>query len=353
VSGHEVTLFTKGNMDIKKQRMPKTYMELFLKWAGNRVVSTGDVAHYFPPVDEFDGMMSLDDVYKSLLSLNPKLMEPLWHIHWAAWIRGRFHGPLTLALLNAPDLETGLTTACRYLPIRLPYLEFNVVAGDERFSIGIEVPQAPEQIRLELVEVPLYLIFEYVSSFATVDMSQVNVSLQRTSSPHAQEYREWFGASLDFGAHTNLLSIPKSWLSIKNPEYDAGAWNLAIAKCDGLAPKTGDGSEAAEYVRLALSAAADSGTPIGEMPGINELAEHLYISARTMIRQLRREGTSYQQIINDIQKSRAVEFLKITELTISDVAARLGYADPANFGRAFRRWFGVSPGKFRDSIARS
>lgn len=48
---------------------------------------------------------------------------------------------------------------------------------DERFSIGIEVPEAPEQIRLELLEVPLYLIFNYISSFTTLDMSQVKVSL--------------------------------------------------------------------------------------------------------------------------------------------------------------------------------
>jgi len=338
-----------GKRDIEQQRMSKTYMELFLKWAGNRVASSRDIASFLPPVDASDGTMAVGDVYRSLLSLNPDLMEPLWHIHWAAWIRGRFHGPLTIALLNAPDLETGLTTASRYFPIRLPYLKFDISTDDKRFSIGITVPEAPERIRLELVEVPLYMIFDYISSFATLDMNQVRVLLQRTSSPRENEYHDWFGDSIEFGGHTNLLSIPKSWLAIRNPERDAGAWNLAIAKCDGLAPKTGDSSEAAEYVRLALGAAVESGTPNGELPRMSELADHLHISVRTMIRQLHREGTSYQEIIDDIQKSRAVEFLKIADLTIGDVASRLGYADTANFGRAFRRWFGVSPGKFRES----
>lgn len=327
-------------------------MDLFLKWADNRIASSRDVASFLPPVDETDGSMLVGDVYRSLMSLNPKLMEPLWHLHWAAWIRGRFHGPLTIALINAPDLETGLMTASRYFPIRLPYLQFDVKNEEDRFNIGIEVPQAPAAIRLELLEVPMYLIFDYISSFATLDMNQVKVSLQRPSSPLAHEYREWFGDSLEFDASTNLISIPQSWLSISNPECDLGAWDLAIAKCDGLAPKTGDASQALEYVRLALRTALESGTPSGELPGMSELAEHLHVSVRTMIRQLQRQETSYQQIVEDIQKSRTVEFLKIPELTITDIAYRIGYSDAANFGRAFRRWFGVSPREFRQSMAR-
>lgn len=149
----------------------------------------------------------------------------------------------------------------------------------------------------------------------------------------------------------NLLSIPQSWLSIRNPERDVGAWNLAIAKCDGLTPKDGNARDAVEYVRLALRTALESGTSSGELPDMKELAERLHVSVRTMIRQLKRQGTSYQRIIDDIQKRRAAELLRITALTIDDVASRLGYADTANFGRACRRWFGVSPGKYRDSVS--
>jgi AraC-like DNA-binding protein len=39
--------------------------------------------------------------------------------------------------------------------------------------------------------------------------------------------------------------------------------------------------------------------------------------------------------------------LRDRELTVADVAYTLGYEDPANFGRACRRWFGMAPGAYR------
>ena len=294
--------------------------------------------------------MTVGDVYKSLLSLNADLMEPLWHINWGAWIRGRFHGPLTIALLNAPDLETGLSTAARYFPARLPYLKFDVKTDGDRFTIAIEALQAPEKIRLELIEVPLYLTFDYIRSFVTLDMSEAMVFLERANSPHASAYRQWFRGSVEFGAGKTQLSIPKSWISIPNPERDPSAWSSAMAKCEVLASKPKNVREVVQYVRRALRAGAQSGSSITELPKMNELANDLHISVRTMIRHLEQQATSYRQIIDDIQKARATELLQVSEMKISEISNRLGYSDAANFGRAFRRWFGVSPGQYRRTL---
>ena len=66
---------------------------------------------------------------------------------------------------------------------------------------------------------------------------------------------------------------------------------------------------------------------------------------------MKREGTSYQRILDAVHRSLSHEFLTSTRLGIADIGYRLGYQDPANFGRAFRRWYGMAPGEYRRSVA--
>jgi AraC-like DNA-binding protein len=68
-----------------------------------------------------------------------------------------------------------------------------------------------------------------------------------------------------------------------------------------------------------------------------------------MIRRLRFLGTSYQEITSEFLQARAREMLANDEVTIKEIAGTLGFDSPANFGRTFKRWFGISPGAYRDT----
>src|SRR5581483_11425606 len=80
---------------------------------------------------------------------------------------------------------------------------------------------------------------------------------------------------------------------------------------------------------------------------LDGLARRLKMPARTLKRKLRQEGTSYRKIVNDLRKQLAIRYLNDTELSLEDIASVLGYAEPAAFRHAFRRWTRESPGKFR------
>jgi AraC-like DNA-binding protein len=98
----------------------------------------------------------------------------------------------------------------------------------------------------------------------------------------------------------------------------------------------------------ALIAAAAEETP-AELD-LEHAARRLNVSSRTLIRHLKQAGTSFQTLRDDALKQRTLELLEQPGLSIQDIAATLGYSDPANFGRAFKRWFGMSPGSFRKTI---
>ena len=77
------------------------------------------------------------------------------------------------------------------------------------------------------------------------------------------------------------------------------------------------------------------------------MAQELNMSRRTLLRKLKEEGASYQGLLDDAHKGVAEWYLLRTSEPIQTIAERLGYADPSNFSRTFRRWFRKSPGNFR------
>ncbi len=78
-----------------------------------------------------------------------------------------------------------------------------------------------------------------------------------------------------------------------------------------------------------------------------EIARLLARSERTLTRQLRAEGTSYAQLLSKVQNQRAQAFLLNPQLSVTEVAERLGYSEPAAFSRAFTGWNDEAPLRWR------
>ncbi|WP_417348857.1 AraC family transcriptional regulator ligand-binding domain-containing protein [Ferrimonas sp.] len=84
-----------------------------------------------------------------------------------------------------------------------------------------------------------------------------------------------------------------------------------------------------------------------------QVAAQFNISVATLGRRLKREGHQFHKLRDRVRRARAVRLLLGSELSISDVALRLGYSEPSVFYRSFRRWVGVTPAEFRERHLRS
>jgi AraC-like DNA-binding protein len=71
------------------------------------------------------------------------------------------------------------------------------------------------------------------------------------------------------------------------------------------------------------------------------------LSVRSLQRSLDRCGSTYTEIVESVRRRRATSLLAESNLPVTQIALSLGYSDPANFTRAFRRWSGTSPRAFR------
>ena len=80
---------------------------------------------------------------------------------------------------------------------------------------------------------------------------------------------------------------------------------------------------------------------------IEDVANALNTSVRTLRRKLRDESTSFREVVDELRKEAAIRYLRDTELSVEDVAELLGFSDAANFRHAFRRWTSAAPSQFR------
>lgn len=147
---------------------------------------------------------------------------------------------------------------------------------------------------------------------------------------------------------TVVFGQPRCCLS-----FDAAYLDLPLVMADPVAARM-----AREQCKQALHAMAGSGSLVGlvrelacdETMGfcqMDQVAERLHMSERTLQRQLARAGTSFSAIIDELRRQRAVLMLRRDELGLDYIADQLGYTDTTNFSRAFKRWTGLAPSQFR------
>ncbi|MBX2802503.1 MAG: AraC family transcriptional regulator [Myxococcales bacterium] len=90
--------------------------------------------------------------------------------------------------------------------------------------------------------------------------------------------------------------------------------------------------------------------PSGQV-SVEGVAKRLAVSARTLQRRLREEGTSFKEVVRSTRESLARHYLGRTRLTASEIAYLLGFEEPSSFFRAFHDWTGKTPETVRQALA--
>lgn len=80
---------------------------------------------------------------------------------------------------------------------------------------------------------------------------------------------------------------------------------------------------------------------------VTRVAELLAMHRRTLNRRLQREGTTFRAVLEQVRFDAARELLRDEGREIEEIARMLGYTEASAFTRAFRRWSGTTPGRWR------
>jgi len=157
----------------------------------------------------------------------------------------------------------------------------------------------------------------------------------------AQRLEEFFRCPVDFDASPSALLLDAALLEgtllTANAELAHASDNIISQYLAHL-----DRTHIAPQVKAKLLDQLSSGN-------VNEaqMAVALNQSERSLQRKLRAEGTSFSQLLEETRRELAQRYIENSRLSITETAYLLGFAEPANFTRAFRRWTGQSPSDYR------
>jgi len=160
------------------------------------------------------------------------------------------------------------------------------------------------------------------------------------------KYQELFGCPLYFNQPSDMLYFDGACLAwpLVHTEHSLRDF-LRTAPYQLLLMESGPmGNNLSAQVRAMIGHDFSEG-----FPGFETISRALNMSAPTLRRRLKREGTTFQQLKDQARCETARLCLDRQDLTINEVALQLGFTDPSAFHRSFKKWTGQTPGQFRAS----
>jgi len=159
-------------------------------------------------------------------------------------------------------------------------------------------------------------------------------------------YRRYFGCSVGFDHHRDGIVFSPRDLTCPIVNPDARAYESVTSFID------------TKFDRVSQPMHAQVRGVILEFIGTQhcnneKVAARLHLHPRTLHRRLRQEGKSFQQVKDDVRRDLALYYLERTDLDLTRVAAKLGYAEHSVLTRSCVRWFSAAPSQLRARAQRS
>ncbi|WP_336367682.1 AraC family transcriptional regulator [Marinobacter sp. C2H3] len=271
-------------------------------------------------------------------------------------LRLTIHGTLGFAALTSPTFAGALDSVRRYLQLRAPFLTMKQSVTKDQVLVQLcaefEVP-ALHGFLAETVCATLMLLTEQLldrddaarQGFLLDNgrLSGVRVALSGPEPAYYRRYADQLPVDIEYGQPEELMRFPRGLLDVRMRLADAEASAQAREQCEfELQKALREQGDIALAVRNMLRL-----TP-GPLPSLDAMAERFCVSSRTLKRRLADRDTSYREIVEAVLKDRAIQLLRYTNQSVSEIAYELGYADLSNFSRAFRKWTGKSASEFRE-----
>lgn len=275
--------------------------------------------------------------------LRRTLRDELWGLCSRPLPVGSF-GRCAAMLVRCATLEEALRLGLRhYHGLLADFVPRLVVQGGvARLQLMRRAPRDPVlDPRLDYAQ-KAFLLFAFGLACWLVARRVPVLSVDYTEpAPRSDSSRVYQAPIRHDQAHVGLC-FDARWLElpvVQNPqslrEFLAGApANLLI--------KYRDAASVSERIRRLLHRRLDAGDLSLEAVG-----EALAIAPPTLRRRLREEGHGFQALKDALRRDAAIAHLARPELTLPEIAERLGFSEASTFHRAFKKWTGVAPGEYR------
>jgi AraC-like DNA-binding protein len=250
------------------------------------------------------------------------------------------------ALRASPSLRDAFRRGCRYQRLLHEGTNLRFEEGslggvlDHTTQAGLAVPRHPAEF--------LMVVWLRLGRLVTdTTWWPDRVCFAHPAPQNTAEHFRVLGGSVEFNAGATSLQVSNTVLDLPNPHADQGLAALLDRYAQSMLNRVPQHVTLSDRVRSQLEQSM-TGSPITA----TKVAQVLNLSPRSLHRGLVAENTSFRAMLDQIRHRRAVALLHNAQCGIDEVAFLLGFAELSSFYRAFRRWTGLTPARFRAALVR-
>ncbi len=251
-------------------------------------------------------------------------------------------GTVGYLVQSAPDVRTALRKLAEHLHLTDGGALVTLSVDRPFASLGYAIVEKNVEGSDQILDAAMAIGFNILRGLCGSTWRLSGLQLAHESPARALAFKKHFGVAPTFDAEHSALIFAEEWLDRPLPSADPVLHKLMEDRAREL--DIMGWADLVEKIRRLLK-------PIAASPdcSLALVAERLGIHERTLNRRLAAEGTSFRELREDVRLESACQLLKDTRIPAYQIAEILGYSDATALSRAFRRWSGEPPVKWRHS----
>ncbi|MFZ6047080.1 AraC family transcriptional regulator [Pseudomonas sp. CR3202] len=292
------------------------------------------------PADVLDGLIS-GVRFNTLLELCARRSgNPLFGLQFGLQQGSQALGGLLYLIQSASTAGDALQALTQYFHVHSSGAELHLEQQGGQARLLYEVIDRDATSARQTVELAMGIGAQLMQSLLGQLWKPSALWLRHPAANEPGTYRRLLGVTPRFDSPVNAWVFDAALLETPLSATDERFQQLARRHLDELARMTVQ--ELPAYVQKLLR----QRLPEGHIT-IEQVAGHMQLSPRTLQRYLQAEGTGFQELLDKTRQAMATRYICDSSIRLTQLAELLGYADLSAFSRAFTRWNGVSPQKWK------
>ena len=254
------------------------------------------------------------------------------------------HGILGYAFLSSANLSQGLKIFSTYQRILGPIVDvFIDVEADQACYTAVRAGAIEPAVYHFGVEAWLAEATHFLPFYKEGRFKFSSARVVYPEPTYAKRYAELLGCEVQFEQPVNELRFPAKILDIPFSMAEESVAELCASQCEHVMRQMAAHDDTVNQVRRLLLRQP------GTITCLQDVANRLCISGRTLRRRLQASGSTYRDIATEVRMTLGAEYLRNTALSISEIAFLLGYSDVTAFHRSFKKNYGRTPARYREA----
>ena len=266
--------------------------------------------------------------------------DPCFGLKAAKYWHPSHMNSLGYAWLSSSSLRTALQRFSKYMRILTEGASFELEEINDELAVTLKYKSISRQQPTRTDSAMAMLIAMCRANYGD-DFSPASLSLTHPAPDCASKFYELFRCPINFDAADNRFTLTlesaDKHLQGSNPLLSTLHDQFMI---DYLAQL--DNSNIVERVRAAVI----QQLPDGHISD-GVVAKALYMNVRTLQRRLQKENTTFKTQLNSVRQELADRYIRDSSKSLAEISYLLGFSEMSSFSRAFKRWTGETPSRYR------